>query len=355
MSQPPTGPEGFPTPSAGPDQPPSAADQTVSYAAGPRAADPTVPHPTVPHPAVPQPTAADPTARYQAGQPAPQQQPYAPVQATPQQYASGQATPQQYASGQATPQYGTAQPIPPQYGVPQAAPTYLASAPPYAGQVSAPPHGQPMSAPPVSGSTYGQPMSAPPVSGPAYGQPMSAPPVSGPAYGQPMSAPPVSGPAYGQPMSAPPGMAPPYGPAGAPAGGRGRAVLVLALVAALLFVVSGVMTGLYVTKNGELNRTEKRLTGQVSERDGTIAANTTEITKLKSDLQTMQDKLDNTEQDLTGTRNDRDEQARQKKVIASCLDKLTTALGAAAAGNKSAYDAAMKGLDKVCDEAENYL
>ncbi|MET8309158.1 hypothetical protein [Micromonospora sp. NPDC005173] len=326
MSQPPTGPEGFPTPSAGPDQPPSAADQTVSYAAGPRAADPTVPHPTVPHPAVPQPTAADPTRRYQAGQPAPQQQ-YAPVQPTPQQYAPGQATPQQYASGQATPQYGTAQPVPPQYGVPQAAPTYPASTPPYAGQVSAPPHGQPMSAPPVSGSTYGQPMSAPPVSGPAYGQPMSAPP----------------------------GMAPPYGPAGAPAGGRGRAVLVLALVAALLFVVSGVMTGLYVTKNGELNRTEKRLTGQVSERDGTIAANTTEITKLKSDLQTMQDKLDNTEQDLTGTRNDRDEQARQKKVIASCLDKLTTALGAAAAGNKSAYDAAMKGLDKVCDEAENYL
>ena len=50
----------------------------------------------------------------------------------------------------------------------------------------------------------------------------------------------------------------------------------------------------------------------------------------------MQDKLDNTEQDLTGTQNDRDEQARQKKVIASCLDKLTTALGAAAAGDTGA-------------------
>ncbi|MFF0317149.1 hypothetical protein ACFYPH_21255 [Micromonospora sp. NPDC005252] len=230
-------------------------------------------------------------------------------------YPAGQPAPQQYAPGQAAPQYGAAAPTQPQYGTPQT-PGYPASAPPYAGQ------------------------------------PMSAPPVSGPAYGQPMSAPPVSGPAYGQPMSGPPGMVP-YGAAAAPR--RGRAVLVLALVAALLFVLSGVMTGLFVTKNNELNRTEKRLTGQVSQRDGTIAANTTEIGKLKTDLQAMQDKLDNTEQDLTGTRNDRDEQARQKKVIASCLDKLTTALGAAAAGNKGAYDAAMKGLDKVCDEAENYL
>ncbi|MFG3555471.1 hypothetical protein ACGGAQ_13970 [Micromonospora sp. NPDC047557] len=314
MSQPPTGPEGLPpatpTPPAGSPDP----DATVQHAAG---TDPTVQHAA----------SADATVQYPAGQPAPQQ--YAPGQtAQPQQYAPGQPTPpQQYAPGQAAPQYGA--PAQPQYGTPQT-PGYPASAPPYAGQ----------------------PMSAPPVSGPAYGQPMSAPPVSGPAYGQPMSAPPVSGPAYGQPMSGPPGMAP-YGAAAAPR--RGRAVLVLALVAALLFVVSGVMTGLFVTKNNELNRTEKRLTGQVSQRDGTIAANTTEIGKLKTDLQAMQDKLDNTEQDLTGTRNDRDEQARQKKVIASCLDKLTTALGAAAAGNRSKYDAAMKGLDKVCDEAENYL
>ncbi|SCE73827.1 hypothetical protein GA0070607_0975 [Micromonospora coriariae] len=297
MSQPPTGPDGLPPATPTPQS--SATDQTASYAAGPPAgpsnSDPTVPHPTVPHPTVPHPTGAEPTVQYTPGQPAPQQQ-YTPGQPAPQQ---------QYAPGQATPQYAAAAPpVPPQYGVPQVPPGYPASAPPYAGQVSAPP---------------------------------------------------VSGPGYGQPMSAPPGMAPPYGPPMAPVSGRGRAVLVLALVAALLFVVSGVMTGLFVTRSNELNRTEKRLTGQVGQRDDTIAANSTEISKLKTDLQTMQEKLDNTEQDLTGTRNDRDEQARQKKIIASCLDKLTTALGAAAAGNKSAYDAAMKGLDKVCDEADNYL
>ncbi|MGV9212001.1 hypothetical protein ACTFTM_09075 [Micromonospora sp. RB23] len=279
-------------------QPPTGPEGLPHATPTPPTAGPTAGSPdadaTVPHAAVPQPSGAEPTAQYPTGQPAPQQ--YAPGQPMP---------PQQYAPGQAAPQYAAGQTS-----------AYPASAPPYAGQ------------------------------------PMSAPPVSGPAYGQPMSAPPVSGPAYGQPMSGPPGM-PPYGAAPAPR--RGRAVLVLALVATLLFLVSGVMTGLFVTKNNELNRTEKRLNAQVSQRDGTIAANTTEIGRLKTELQVMQDKLDNTEQDLTGTRNDRDEQARQKKVIASCLDKLTTALGAAAAGNKGQYDAAMKGLDKVCDEAENYL
>ncbi|MGC4878803.1 hypothetical protein ACLQ26_21405 [Micromonospora sp. DT43] len=287
-------------PPTGPEGLPPA---TPTPPAGSPDPDATVRHAAGNDPTVPHAAGADPTVQYPAGQLA------------PQQYAPGHAAPQYGTPAPAQPQYGTPAPAQPQYGAPPTS-GYPASAPPYAGQ------------------------------------PMSAPPVSGPAYGQPMSAPPVSGPAYGQPMSGPPGM-PPYGAAPAPR--RGRAVLVLALVAALLFVVSGVMTGLFVTKNNELNRTEKRLTAQVNQRDGTIAANTTEIGKLKTDLQAMQDKLDNTEQDLTGTRNDRDEQARQKKVIASCLDKLTTALGAAAAGNRSAYNTAMKGLDKVCDEAENYL
>ncbi|WP_233512799.1 hypothetical protein [Micromonospora deserti] len=128
-------------------------------------------------------------------------------------------------------------------------------------------------------------------------------------------------------------------------------MLILAVVAGLLFVLGGVMTGLFVTTSGDLSRAEK----QVSERDGTIAANATEIEKLTAELQTVRDELDDTEQDLTGTRNDRDEQARQKKVIANCLDKLTTALGAAAAGNRAAYDKATQGMEKVCDEAENYL
>ncbi|MGS2614490.1 hypothetical protein ACVCAH_08175 [Micromonospora sp. LZ34] len=239
--------------------------------------------------------------------------------------------------------YGAAQPAPQQYGGGQpAGPGVPQSAPPAESATTPFPTGY---APAGAAAPYGGPVSAPPTAGPAYGQPMSAPPMSAP----PMSGPPMSGP----PMSGPPGSVPPYGVA--PAAGKGRSVLILAVVAGLLFVLGGVMTGLFVTTSGELDRTEKQMASQVSERDGTIAANAKEIEKLKADLQGVQDKLADTEQDLTGTRNDRDEQARQKKVIATCLDKLTTALNAAAAGNRSAFDKASKGLDKVCNEAEDYL
>ncbi|WP_433286353.1 hypothetical protein [Micromonospora sp. CA-244673] len=283
--------------------------------------------------------------------------------------------------------YG-AQPEPPQHAAAQPEPTLPQPTAPIPGQyapgaapVSAPGYPQPMSAPPTSGAGvapgYPQPMSAPPTSGaPGYPQPMSAPPTSvppvsgagpAPGYPQPMSAPPTSvppvsgaGPAPGYPqpmsappgypMSAPPGPVPPYGAPGA-GGGKGRTALILGIVAGLLLVLGGVMTGLYVTTNGKLHKAEQ----QVSQRDGTITANRQEIDKLKGDLQTVRDKLADTEQDLTGTKNDRDEQARQKKVIGNCLDKLTAAIGAASRGDKAAFDAANKGLDKVCDEAENYL
>ena len=249
-----------------------------------------------------------------------------PPQSPPGPPAGGTVYGNPYGAGQpASRSYGSPQPAPGPYGSPQPEPTL-------------PQPVQPASAPPVPGQ-YAP--GAAPVSGPSYTTPMSAPP---------MSAPPVSGPGFGQPMSAPPGAVPPYA-APAPAPGKRRTTLILAIVAALLFVLGGVMTGLFITKNNDLTRAEK----QISERNGTIAANKQEMDKLKADLQSVRDKLADTQQDLTGTKNDRDEQARQKKVIATCLDKLTTAMAAASAGNRAAFDKANKGLNKVCDEAENYL
>ncbi|MEU4641371.1 hypothetical protein [Micromonospora sp. NPDC023814] len=302
MSQPPTGPGGYPP---YPPQPPAAPGQPPSGGA---------PHGT--------------------------------TYGTPRQHNPEQAVPQQYGAQPAGPA-GYPQSAPPAgpAGYPQSAPPagsagYPQSAPP------AGPSGYPQSAPPA-GSGYAP--AGTPAAAPQAGQ-VSVPP----AFGQPMSVPPASGPAYGQPMSGPPGATPPFG-APAPGAGKSRKVLVLAVVAGLLFVLGGVMTGLFVSTSSELDRTEKKMASEVSQRDGTIAANGKEIEKLKADLQTVKDKLDDTEQDLTGTRNDRDEQARQKKVIANCLDKLTTALGAAAAGNKAAYDKAVQGMDKICNEAEKYL
>ncbi|SCL47898.1 hypothetical protein [Micromonospora peucetia] len=301
MSQPPTGPEGYPPyppyPPAGPGQQPSGG--------------------------------APPGTTY----------------GSPRQYS-----PEQPDAGQ---QYAPAPPAPQQYN-PAPSAGYPQSAPPSG------PAGYPQSAPPSGPSGY--PQSAPPASPgytPGSASPAAAPHAGqvpgGPAFGQPMSVPPASGPAYGQPMSAPPGSAPPFGAPVSGGAGKSHKVLVLALVAGLLFVLGGVMTGLYVTTNSELGRTEKKMANEVSQRDGTITANGKEIEKLKADLQGVRDKLGDTEQDLTGTRNDRDEQARQKKVIANCLDKLTTALAAAANNNKAAYDKAIQGMDKVCNEAEKYL
>ncbi|MFB6397356.1 hypothetical protein [Polymorphospora lycopeni] len=162
----------------------------------------------------------------------------------------------------------------------------------------------------------------------------------------------MSGPPFGEQMSGPPVSASPA-PAAAPK--KSQTVLILGIVAGLLFVLGGVMTGLYVAKSNELSETRGTLTAQVKERDTTITTKNTELEKLKTDLSAATKRADTAEQNLTGTQNDRDEQVRQKQIISKCLELLSTALTAAAAGNQSAYDAAVKDLDKTCDEANKYL
>lgn len=128
-------------------------------------------------------------------------------------------------------------------------------------------------------------------------------------------------------------------------------MVVLAVVAGLLFLAGGVMTGLFLTTTGDLNRAEERISAQ----EATIAATAAELEQVKVDLQRSQETLARTQQDLTGTQNDRDEQARQKEVIANCLDQLSTALAAAAFGDEKAFEEANEGLEEVCEEADEYL
>lgn len=222
-------------------------------------------------------------------------------------------------------------------------------------------------APPQPGGLYGQPTGTPAANPPTMAfptGPSSAPPVASssvPPFGGPVSGPPAvypetptSVPPFGQPMSGPPMSGPPISgvPYGAPAApGKGRMTLILAAVAGLFFVFSGAMTALYLSTNGDLNKAEQRIT----EQDERLATNAKDLEKLKLDLQAANDQVKDTEQDLAGTKNDRDEQARQKQVIGTCLRKLTTALNAAGNNDRAAYDQAVKGLDKVCEEAEKYL
>lgn len=254
------------------------------------------------------------------------------------------------------PQQG-ARPLPddPTAALPQVGGRGVAPASPWATPAGYPPpagHGQPGY--PVANS-YPNPAAPQPFGGPVSGVPASGVPASGvPFAGGPQPYPGASFPGapLGPPMSAPPGPGLPYGAPPPSGAGRRRTVLVLALVVGLLVPVSVVLTGLFVTKSNELNRTERELTGQIAERDRKITANGQEIDQLKRNLQAANDKIAAVEQDLTGTKNDRDEQARQKAVIANCLDLFGKAM---TASSQSAFDKAIKEAEKVCDEADGYL
>ena len=227
-----------------------------------------------------------------------------------------------------------------------------------------------MSHPPVGpeGFTPSVPSQPAPAPLPQASTPPNAPPPGTPYQVPPQSAVPpptdqvsyAPGSAAVPPVSAPPPTDPtmiglPYGSPPTQQG-RGRgAVVALAVVAALLFVFGGVMTGLFVAKSSELDRTRKDLTAQVAERDATIEANHAEIEKLKQDLEAANDKIAAVEQDLAGTEEARKELQRQKSVIAECLALLGEAGEAAAAGNRSAYERTVEKLEPVCDEAGRYL
>ncbi|MGW4465361.1 hypothetical protein [Micromonospora sp. NPDC004704] len=264
---------------------------------------------------------------------------------------------------------GAGDPPPPAAGQPTEAPTVAHPAPVVPGQPAEPPTvaypaptgpAQPtvaFPAVPAAGHPSpgaGQPAPAGPGVPPPYYAPVSGVPASGVPVGGPHPYPgmPMSGAPYGQPMSAPPGSGLPYGTPPPPAGGKRRTVLVLSIVVALLFTVGAVMTGLFVTRSNELNRTERELTGQVADRDTRLAANSREIERLNRGLEAANDRIKAVEQDLTGTKNDRDEQARQKAVIANCLDLFSKAM---TASSESAFKKALEEADKVCAEADGYL
>jgi chromosome segregation ATPase len=127
------------------------------------------------------------------------------------------------------------------------------------------------------------------------------------------------------------------------------------LVAALLFVLGGIMTGLFVAKGNELDSTRQDLTAQVADRDSTISTKEKDINKLKDDLQKARDELDSTKQDLTGTQNDRDKIEKEKQVISKCLTLFSDSMAAALAGDRAKVNRLSSDLDKTCTEAEKYL
>jgi hypothetical protein len=146
---------------------------------------------------------------------------------------------------------------------------------------------------------------------------------------------------------------PPYAISGAPpATGvpygqqqSGRTPMLVAVVAAVaLFLLAGVMTGLYVAKSSQLGDTRDRLNSQVSDRDDTIRSNGERITKLESDLNTANDELTKNKESLNKVTKERD-------VLLPCMRRFTEAVDAADANNDAALSTALRQATTACDKA----
>jgi hypothetical protein len=235
---------------------------------------------------------------------------------------------------------------PPQPSYPPQQPSYPPQQPSYAPQEPTYPPQQPAYPPQQPSYPAQQPdyPRAPASGGPAMGssrvyqstRPISVGGVPGdtalPQYGPPMSGAPT-GPIY---EPGPPGPGVP--------GRRRPGVPLLAALLVLLLLVGGVMTALYLTKNGELGDTKQDLTAQQAK-----------VKDLEQQLQKTKDDLADARQDLTGTQNAQKETQRQKQVISKCLNLIAQMGRAAQRGDQTAYNKAARDADKTCTEAEKYL
>jgi hypothetical protein len=220
------------------------------------------------------------------------------------------------------------------YGRATPGPTYGQPAPPPTNDEQPPTRSY---GPPPTGGSYG-----PPPTG-LYGQQRPTRQYGQPSYGQP---------SYRQPTPyEPPTPAPMAYPGTTPDSGHRSGILqklpgarTLALVAAALLLLAGIMTALYFTTSNELSRAEKNL-----------ATNIQQVEQLNRDVKAANDRVAKAQQDLAGTKNSRNELQRQKDVIARCLNLLAQAGQAASRGDRSEYEDAIEKAQPVCREADRYL
>jgi hypothetical protein len=187
------------------------------------------------------------------------------------------------------------------------------------------------------GAAVPPPQFTPPPPAFAPTPPYGTAPLSGP----PFSGPPVSGPAgFGYPTTAVPA-----------APRRSPAVLVLAALTAIFFLVAVLFTTLYVTKNGAYNKQVKL----VSQRDKTVSDELTQINDLKTQLQSTKDQLNDAQQRQSGTQNQLDEMTKEKQTIANCLNLYNKVVNALLNNDKNTFNATFPSMKTACDDAAKYV
>jgi hypothetical protein len=164
---------------------------------------------------------------------------------------------------------------------------------------------------------------------------VSGPPGMDPLSGPPMYSPPLSGSPYGEP----------------PKPKRSPVTAILAALTVLFFLVSAVMTALFITKSGDYDKKVSEL----KVRDTTISSLNSQLTDLKTQLQAAKDQLDASTQKQTGTQNELDEVKKEKQVVSNCLSLLEQAIVAANKGDKATVDSTVQQAQQPCDEAQKYL
>ncbi len=297
---------------------------TVAFGASPTPpAQPTSPYAAPTAPSAPYGAPTPPNAPYSAPTPT-----YA-APTPPSPYAG--PTPPSAPYGAPTPPNAAPTPT---YAAPT--PTYAAPAAPYTAPTA--PTASPYAAPaaPAAAPPYGTlPADGTAQTASPYAVP-GVPPVSGqPAYGYPYADQPLSGPPYGVPPTAAPKP-------------RRTAVIVLSIATALLFVASGVLGGMFVVQRGQTDDGNVRIAALQAD----VTAKTKKLEELQANLDSVNSANILKQQELDGSKNDRNEQERQKKVIGKCLDLL---LEVFAADTESEFDKKIRGAEKTCDEADSYM
>lgn len=138
--------------------------------------------------------------------------------------------------------------------------------------------------------------------------------------------------------------------------GGGKVALVLVSLVALLAVLGGgVLAYLFWDATQELDEVRERLAVTEQELVEEQSAHEAAVTRLRTNLQGVEDDLAATQQELEGAQNMVELLRGEQGVIRRCVTLNAEVLDAIIGGDQAAFDAVIDEAEAVCDEADRIL